>query len=203
MSLVTCRMAISVDGYTAAPGQSLDEPFGKGGLRLVDWVFETDQPDRETDRQILAAVDENIGAHIMGRNMFGGGSGPWDLDWTGWWGEEPPYHAPVYVLTHQPREPLEMKGGTTFHFVTDGIESALAQARQVAAGKKVSIAGGASTVRQYLAAGLIDEMYLHVVPIILGAGERPFDDIGGMDLEQISVVVSPTVTHIRYKVLHS
>ncbi len=200
MSQVTCRMMISVDGYTAAPGQSLDEPFGKGGMRLCNWVFETDRPGREIDEQVLAESDANIGAYIMGRNMFGGGAGPWDLSWTGWWGEEPPYHSPVYVLTHQPRESLELTG-TTFHFVTDGIESAMTQAEQAADGRKVSIAGGASTVRQYLAAGLIDELYLHVVPVFLGAGERPFDDIGSFELEQVSVVASPTVTHLRYRVL--
>jgi dihydrofolate reductase len=133
--------------------------------------------------------------------MFGGGDGPWDLEWRGWWGEDPPYHAPVYVLTHEPREPLKMQGGTTFHFVTDGIESALDQARAAAGEQDVSIAGGASTVEQYLAAGLLDELYLHIVPIVLGAGERLLEGVGDPRLEPVEVVASPAVTHVRYRVL--
>jgi dihydrofolate reductase len=142
-----------------------------------------------------------LGAFIMGRKMFGGGDGPWDLGWRGWWGEDPPYHTPVYVLTHEPREPLEMQGGTTFHFVTDGIESALDQARAAAGEQDVSIAGGASTVQQYLAAGLLDELYLHIVPIVLGAGERLLEGVGDPRLEPVEVVASPAVTHVRYRVL--
>jgi dihydrofolate reductase len=133
--------------------------------------------------------------------MFGGGDGAWDEAWTGWWGEDPPYHTPVFVLTHHPREPLEMQGGTTFDFVTDGIESALEQARTAAGDKDVVIAGGASAVRQYLAAGLLDELYLHIVPIVLGAGERLLEDVGDPVLEPVKVVASPRVTHVKYRVV--
>jgi dihydrofolate reductase len=137
----------------------------------------------------------------MGRKMFGGGSGRWDQDWKGWWGEEPPYHAPVFVLTHHPRQPLPMLGGTSFTFVTDGIESALAQAQAAAGDKDVAIAGGASTIRQYLAAGSLDELYLHIVPVILGAGERLLEDVGDPVLEPVKVVASPGVTHIKYRIV--
>jgi dihydrofolate reductase len=202
MTLVTCRMCISVDGYTAAPNQSLENPFGEGGMRLNDWMFETDQPGREGDAAILTEAGDGIGAFVMGRKMFGGGDGEWNASWIGWWGDEPPFHVPVFVLTHHPREPLEMKGGTTFTFVTDGIESAMEQARTAAGSKKVAVAGGASAVRQYLAAGLIDELYLHIVPITLGAGERPFDRVDDLTMEPLQVVGSPTVTHIRYRVAH-
>jgi dihydrofolate reductase len=143
----------------------------------------------------------NIGATIMGRNMFGPVRGPWpDDSWRGWWGEDPPYHHPVFVLTHHPREPLEMQGGTTSRFVTDGIESALSQARAAAGDGAVSIAGGAATVRQYLAAGLLDELYLHIAPVLLGAGERLLKDVGDPLLEPVKVIASPAVTHIKYRV---
>jgi dihydrofolate reductase len=144
---------------------------------------------------------QGIGAYIMGRKMFGGGDGEWDESWTGWWGEDPPYHAPVFVLTHHPRAPLTMQGGTTFTFVTDGIESALAQARAAAGDLDVSIAGGASAVAQYLAAGLLDELHLHVVPVTLGAGERLLDGVGELTLEPLEVVASPAVTHVKYRVV--
>jgi len=143
----------------------------------------------------------NAGAIVMGRNMFGGGPGPWGEDpWTGWWGEEPPFHVPVFVLTHHQREPLEMEGGTTFHFVTDGIESALEQASSAAGERDVNVAGGGEVARQYLAAGLIDEMWLHVVPILLGAGAPLFDETtAGAALEQVRVVEAPGVAHLRYR----
>jgi dihydrofolate reductase len=137
----------------------------------------------------------------MGRKMFGGGEGSWDETWTGWWGEDPPFHAPVFVLTHHPREALPMQAGTIFTFVTEGIESALDQARSAAGDRDVAIAGGASAVRQYLAAGLLDELYLHIVPIILGAGERLLEDVGQPTLEPVKVVASPGVTHIKYRVV--
>jgi dihydrofolate reductase len=137
----------------------------------------------------------------MGRKMFGGGDGAWDEAWRGWWGEDPPYHVPVFVLSHHPREPLLMQGGTTFTFVTDGIESALRQARTAAGDKDVAIAGGASTVQQFLKAGLLDELYLHIVPIILGAGERLLENVGEPILEPVKVVASPAVTHVRYRVV--
>ncbi len=137
----------------------------------------------------------------MGRKMFGGGEGPWDESWKGWWGEDPPFHVPVFVLTHHPREPLPMKGGTTFTFVTDGIESALEQARAAAGDEDVTIAGGASAVQQYLAAGLLDELQLHVAPILLGAGERLLENVGDAKLEPVDVVGSPAVTHLKYRVV--
>ena len=211
MGLVTCQISVSLDGFVAGPNQSLDNPIGEGGLRLHEWIFATegwrrmegmDGGERGGDSDVVAEVMSGNGAYIMGRNMFGGGSGPWDESWTGWWGEDPPYHVPVFVLTHHPREPLTMLGGTTFHFVTDGIESALAQARAVAGDDDVSIAGGASAVRQYLRAGLLDELYLHLVPVILGSGERLLEDVGDPTLELAKVVASPTVTHLKYRVIH-
>jgi dihydrofolate reductase len=209
MGIVTCQISVSLDGFAAGPNQSLDNPLGEGGMRLHEWVFPTaswrrmegqeggeDGPDSE----VFAEVSEDIGAYIMGRKMFGGGPGEWDRDWKGWWGPNPPYHVPVFVLTHHPREPLKMEGGTTFNFVTDGIESAMKQAQAAAGDRKVSIAGGASAVRQYLAAGLLDEMYLHVAPVILGAGERLLEDVGDPVLEPVNVVASPAVTHIKYRI---
>jgi dihydrofolate reductase len=144
---------------------------------------------------------ENVGATVMGRNMFGGGPGPWSEAWRGWWGDDPPYHHPVFVLTHHAREPLEMEGGTTFHFITDGIESALEQARAAAGGKDVLLGGGANIAQQYLAAGLLDEMMISIAPIFLGDGERLFDDLGANPpkLEQVEVIEAPGVTHIRYR----
>jgi dihydrofolate reductase len=197
---VTCRLSISLDGYTAGPNQSLKDPFGVEGARLNDWMFETDQSGREQDADILAEATGGIGAHIMGRRMFGGGGGEWNTDWRGWWGEEPPYHAPVFVLTHHPRQPLSMEGGTTFNFVTEGIQSALVQAKEASGGQDIAIAGGASTVRQYLNAGLLDEIYLHVVPVILGAGERLLDGVENVTFKPVKVVASPTVTHVKYRV---
>jgi dihydrofolate reductase len=196
MTNVTADFAISVDGFTAGPNQTLDKPFGDGeDGRLTRWMVDEPDENAAAIEGILAAK-----AYIMGRNMFSPGRGAWDLDWTGWWGPEPPYHAPVFVLTHHPREPLTMEGGTTFHFVTDGIESALAQAREAAGEGSVSIAGGAATVRQYLAAGLIDELRVHVAPVMLGAGERPLEDIGNFDLELIDASSNHLVTHLRYRV---
>jgi len=147
----------------------------------------------------------NVGATIMGRNMFGGGAGPWDETWKGWWGDDPPYHTPVFVLTHHSREPLVMQGGTTFFFVTDGIESALWQAKEAAGGKDVLLGGGASVAQQYLAAGLIDQMELHVVPLLLGGGEHLFDNIGGssVKLEPIRTVEGPGVTHLKYRIVNT
>jgi dihydrofolate reductase len=210
MSNVTCQISISLDGFVAGPNQSLDNPIGEGGMRLHQWAFATDtwnrqhgseSGERTADSLVAEEVAQGIGAYIMGRNMFSPGRGDWDLGWRGWWGEDPPYHTPVYVLTHHAREPLEMDGGTTFHFVTDGIESALEQARAAAGDRDVSIAGGASTVRQYLAAGLLDELYLHIAPVVLGAGERLLEGVGDPTLEPVKVVDSPAVTHIKYRVV--
>jgi dihydrofolate reductase len=211
MSQVTCQISMSLDGFVAGPNQSVENPIGEGGMRLHEWAFATDSwrerhgldgGDSSADAQVAADVMSGLGAFVMGRKMFGGGDGEWDLEWRGWWGEDPPYHAPVYVLTHHPREPLEMQGGTTFHFVTDGIASALAQAREAAGDRDVSIAGGASAVQQYLSAGLLDELYVHIVPIVLGAGERLLDGVGDPRLEPVDVVASPAVTHVRYRVVH-
>ncbi|HVV07839.1 dihydrofolate reductase family protein [Amycolatopsis sp.] len=201
MSLVICRTCISLDGYTAAPNQRQEEPFGDGGMRLPQWQFETTRPGHEADAALLDEFNEGVGAFIMGRNMFAPGRGAWDESWTGWWGENPPYHAPVFVLSHYARESLPMEGGTTFSFVTEGIESALKQAREVAGDRKIVIAGGANTIHQYLVAGHLDEMWLHIVPVTLGAGERPLDNAGKIEFEPFEVIASPTVTHVKYRVL--
>ena len=212
MSHVTCQISISLDGYVAGPNQSLENPIGEGGMRLHQWVFETaswheqhGEPGgaRTADSDVVDGLFQNVGAYIMGRNMFGGGHGPWDETWTGWWGEEPPYHAPVFVLTHHPRKPLSMKGGTSFTFVTDGVESALEQARSAAGAKDIEIAGGAHTVQQFLAAGTLDELYLHVVPIVLSKGERLLENVGNPTFEPVTVIASPAVTHIKYRVVRS
>ena len=196
MGKVTCGMAVSVDGYVAGPNQRADAPFGDGvGESLHRWMFEA----AEENAAEIAALS-SAGAFIMGRNMFGPGRGEWDLDWTGWWGEEPPYHAPVFVLTHHEREPVEMKGGTTFHFVTGGIAEALDRAREAAGDRDVAIAGGAATVNQYLAAGLVDELRLHVAPVVLGQGERLFEGVGRLELTPVEVRHTALVTHVRYAV---
>jgi dihydrofolate reductase len=209
MSPVTCHISVSLDGFVAGPNQSLENPLGEGGMRLHQWAFATESwreqhgtkgGERSADADVVDEVVQGVGAYIMGRKMFGGGDGPWDETWRGWWGEDPPYHVPVFVLTHHRREPLPMQGGTTFTFVTDGIESALEQARAAAGGKDVVIAGGANAVQQYLAAGLLDELYLHVVPVILGAGERLLENVGDPALEPVKVVASPAVTHVKYRV---
>ena len=166
--------SVSADGFGAGPGQGLDHPLGRGGERLHDWFI----PTRTFQRAVQKKDGGTIGAWIMGRNMFGPVRGPWpDHAWKGWWGANPPYHVPVFVLTHHPRPPLEMEGGTVFHFVTEGIEAALDQARAAARDKDVRIGGGAATIRQYLKAGLIDEMHLAISPILLGQGEPLFEDI--------------------------
>jgi dihydrofolate reductase len=207
--LVTCQIAISLDGFVAGPNQSLENPIGEGGMRLHEWLFATASWRRQqgdvggaegADSEVIDEVIQGVGAYVMGRKMFGGGPGRWNQDWKGWWGDEPPYHTPVFVLTHHPRPPLAMLGGTTFTFVTDGIASALEQARAAAGDQNVSIAGGASAIRQYLAAGSLDELYLHIVPVILGAGERLLEDVGDPVLEPIKVVASPAVTHIKYRI---
>jgi dihydrofolate reductase len=210
MSKLRFEIAMSADGYVAGPNQGEEHPLGEGGMRLHEWVFKLAAWQESHGRgggevnpsnEIVEEAIENIGAVVMGRNMFGGGPGPWDDSWRGWWGEEPPFHVPTFVLTHHEREPLEMAGGTTFHFVTDGIESALAQAKEAAGGKDVRLGGGASAAQQYLAAGLIDELQLNIVPILLGEGERLFENVGAdLELEQMRVVHTPEVTHIRYRV---
>jgi dihydrofolate reductase len=195
MTQVTCDIGISIDGFAAGPDQTREEPLGKGAERLHRWMFE--EPDDHTAWRDAITV---AGAYVMGRNMYAG-PGDWDESWKGWWGDDPPYHAPVYVLTHQPRESVPMQGGTTFHFVTDGIDAALARARESAGDRDVSIAGGASTVNQYLAAGHIDELRLHVAPVVLGAGERLFEGVGDIGLEAVETEGSGLVTHVRYRVV--
>jgi dihydrofolate reductase len=209
MNRVTAQISISLDGFAAGPNQSVDDPLGEGGERLHEWALATaawreqhgrEGGERNADSEVVDEVVQNVGAYIMGRKMFGGGDGPWDETWTGWWGEEPPFHAPVFVLTHHPRSPLTMKGGTTFTFVTEGIEAALEGARAAPGDGNVAIAGGASAIRQYLAAGLLDELYLHIVPVVLGSGERLLEDVGDPALEPVKVVGSPAVTHVKYRV---
>ncbi|HEY8481976.1 MAG TPA: dihydrofolate reductase family protein [Spirillospora sp.] len=195
MSKVTCDLTISVDGYVAGPDQRPDQPLGANGERLHRWMFEEADRHAESLEKITAA-----GAFVMGRNMFASGRGDWDPNWTGWWGDEPPYHAPVFVLTHYPRETITMRGGTTFSFVTDGIESALARARRAADGRDVAICGGAQTVNQYLAAGHIDELRLHIAPMVLGAGERLFTGVGDIGLEPVAVSGTSLVTHVTYRI---
>jgi dihydrofolate reductase len=196
MTKVTCDIAISADGFAAGPNQRLDKPFGDGPVdELTRWMFE----QRDQNAAVVEAITA-ARAYIMGRNMFASGRGDWDLDWKGWWGDDPPYHAPVFVLTHYPRESVEMDGGTTFNFVTEGIESALEQARAAAGDGDVSIAGGAATVNQYLAAGAIDELRVHVAPVVLGVGERLFEGVGPLILEKLDVSGTDLVTHITYRV---
>jgi dihydrofolate reductase len=201
---------MSLDGYVAGPDQDEENPLGRGGLELHEWVFPL-REFRETHGEVGGETNassavvrerrENVGATIMGRNMFGPIRGSWpDDSWRGWWGEDPPYHHPVFVLTHHPREPLVMQGGTTFHFVTDDIEPALRQARDAAEGIDVSLAGGASVVNQYLAAGLVDEIDISIAPVVLGSGERLFDGLQphAIELKQVCSIEAPGVTHIRY-----
>lgn len=191
-------MSISLDGFVAGPNQDLDNPLGIGGLELHHWHL--DDPIHPADVRAWDSLMKRRGAYVMGRNMFGPIRGEWDPDWRGWWGDEPPYHAPVFVLTHYAHDPIEMQGGTTFYFVTEGFDAALAQAREAAGELEVDIAGGASTVRQALQAGAIDELMLDIVPVLLGAGERLFDGVGHAVLDPIEVIDSPKATHIRYRV---
>jgi dihydrofolate reductase len=204
------NLAISLDGYAAGPNQSLENPLGVAGSGLHEWAFATrtgrqmhgiDGGDEGLDDDFIAQGNEGIGATIMGRNMFGPIRGPWGSDqWTGWWGDNPPYHHPVFVLTHHSRPSVTMQGGTTFYFVHDGIEAALEQAFNAADGNDVRVGGGASTVQQYLRAGLIDDMHLVIVPILLGSGERLFDHLdGGPDgYDCVEFISSPSVAHVRF-----
>jgi dihydrofolate reductase len=207
VSKLKLNITMSIDGFVAGPDQSLEHPLGVGGEGLHTWLvtlkaFQERHGGEGGEVNASTPFAEDIlagaGATIMGRNMFGGGPGPWDEAWQGWWGDDPPYHHPVFVLTHHPRQPLELQGGTTFYFVTDGIESALEQARAVAEEQEVSLGGGASVAQQYLAAGLLDEIVVSIVPLVLGGGTRLFENIGDAKLEQVESVGAPGVTHIRY-----
>jgi dihydrofolate reductase len=210
MSKIRFDISMSLDGYVAGLDQSEENPLGKGGEELHDWVIELEAWRKSHGREggevnastpVMEEQLENIGAGLMGRNMFGPPEGgPWGEDpWQGWWGDEPPFHVPVFVLTHHEREPLELSD-TTFHFVTDGIESALDQARDAAGKQDVKLSGGANVAQQYLAAGLVDEMELHVVPRLLGSGERLLENVGDLQLEQTRVIEAPGVTHLKYRV---
>jgi dihydrofolate reductase len=208
MTRIRSHISTSLDGYIAGPNQGPDHPLGEGGEQLHEWAVATDVFQREHGREggertadsaVIEDATRGIGAVVMGRRMFGGGEGPWDLSWKGWWGDQPPFHGPVFVLTHHEREPLTL-GDTTFTFVTDGIESALSQAREAAGGQDVSIAGGAQTIQQYLAAGLLDELVLHVAPVVLGGGERLLDSVGTPKLEPVEVVATPAATHMKYRI---
>ena len=211
MSKLRLTISMSLDGFVAGPSQSVEDPLGIGGMALHEWVFplavwrEPHGLGAGEVNESTAVVEErlaNIGATVMGRNMFGGGPGPWGDDpWKGWWGDDPPYHHSVFVLSHHAREPLVCEGGTTFTFVTAGIESALEQARAAAAGKDVSLAGGAEAARQYLAADLVDEMEISLVPILLGAGERLFERLGpgNPELTHTRTVAAQGVTHLKFE----
>jgi dihydrofolate reductase len=204
------QMTMSLDGYVAGPNQSLEHPLGEGGMALHEWAFATrsfrathgmEGGETGLDDDHVRSWTQNIGATIMGRNMFGPVRGPWgDEAWNGWWGDDPPFHTPVFVLTHHPRRPLELGGGTTFHFVGDGIEAALERAMEAAAGQDVSLGGGADTVQQYLRAGLVDELEIHVVPLLLGSGVRLFDDLNGgpVGYELVELAASRAVAHYTW-----
>ena len=212
MSKLRCHIAISLDGFVAGPNQSEQNPLGEGGELLHGWMVPLGAwreahgahgGEANESTRIIEETRENVGAGVMGRNMFGPvGGGDWgDGQWKGWWGEDPPYHTDVFILTHYPRDPVEMKGGTTYHFVTDGIERALEQASEAANGRDVRLWGGAQAIQQYMAAGLLDELELHVVSVLLGDGERLFDNLGNAEpqLEQVRAVEAPGVTHLKYK----
>jgi dihydrofolate reductase len=198
MSDTTCHMSVSLDGFVAGPNQSRENPLGERGLELHGWHI-GDERANDADAIATGWLMRPRGAYIMGRNMFGPIRDEWKQDWRGWWGAEPPYHAPVFVLTHYAHDPIEMEGGTTFHFVTDGFDKAYRQAREVSGTDGIDIAGGASTVRQALAAEVIDEFTLDIAPVLLGTGERLFDGRESLGFEPVEVLHSPLATHIRYQ----
>jgi dihydrofolate reductase len=207
---VRFSITMSLDGFIAGPSPSLEEPLGVGGMQLHDWVFGLaawraphglEGGEVNTSTAVVERTLENVGAYVMGRNMFGGGTGPWpEPAWNGWWGDDPPYHTPVFVVTHHAREPLPLEGGTTFFFVTDGVEAALQQAEAAANGKDVVLAGGASIVQQALRVGAVDVVGVSVAPVLLGSGTRLLDGLPQMQLELIEAVDAPGVAHLRYRV---
>jgi dihydrofolate reductase len=211
MSKLRANIAISLDGYVAGPNQSKENPIGEGGGDLHNWMFPLkvwreshgeEGGEVNPSSQIVEEWFDNVGAFIMGRNMFGPIRGDWgDETWEGWWGDDPPYHVPVFVLTHHEREPVVKDGGTAFHFVTEGIDSALERAGEVAGDKDVVVAGGAQAIRQYLTTRHLDELELNVVPQLLGAGERLLENVGDVKLEQLRAVEAPGVAHLKYRVV--
>ncbi len=212
MPNVSFDVSVSLDGYLAGPNPRLEAPLGDRGEQLHEWVTKLaawrrphglEGGEEGGDSDVVEESVAGVGAYVMGRGMFGGGDGAWgDEPWRGWWGDDPPFHVPVYVVTHHPREPLVMDGGTTFHFVTDGVEAAVAQAKAAAGDGRTMIGGGASVVQQALNAGLVDEFQLHVVPVLLGGGVRLLDGIDPtLRIELDRVLDSPAVTHLRYRVL--
>lgn len=213
MGRLRFQISVSLDGYMAGPAQSVEDPLGTGGEALHEWLFEleafNDAHGREgglanPSTKVMEAMFDGVGATVMGRNMFGGGPGPWpEEEWNGWWGQDPPFHMPVIVLTHYSREVLELEGGNAFHFVTGGIDEALERAREAAGSKDVLIGGGAETIDQCLAAGEVDDFTLSVVPVLLGDGARLFAGVepDRLKLRQTSIVEAPSVTHISYEVL--
>ena len=209
MTKLRLDISISLDGYVAGPDPNDDQPLGAGGEKLHDWAYDLrsfqklhgrEGGEEGQDSDILAEAATGLGASIMGRKMFGGGPGPWDESWRGWWGEEPPFAGPVFVLTHYPRERIDFPNGASFTFVTDGIESALEQARAAAGDQDVGIPGGADVAQQYLAAGLLDEVQVHIAPVLLGGGTPLFDG-SEAELEPLRAIDSPAVTHIKYRVV--
>ena len=211
MARLTCDLSMSLDGYVAGPNQTLEQPLGEGGERLHEWAFRLKSfrerhgmPGGESgpDDDIVNEWLDANGAVVMGRRMFSGGEGPWEDDPNadGWWGDDPPFHVPVFVLTHHPRDPVVKEGGTSFTFVTEGIEAALGQARAAAGGKDVQVGGGAELVQQYLNAGLLDELNIHLVPVLLGnGGVRLLDGLEPAELELTRLIESDAVTHLRYR----
>jgi len=197
MQKVTCQISMSLDAFVAGPNQSFEKPFGDIPENLLHhWMF--DEPEKH--RVELDAL-QDAGAFIMGSNMFGPKEKRGSTDWKGWWGENPPYHAPVFVLSENWRDPIAMEGGTTFFFIADGIEAALSRAKEVAGERTIAIAGGANTINQYLSAGLIDELWLHIVPVTIGSGARLFEGVPALELEPVEISGTPLVTHIRYRVI--
>jgi len=215
MARLTLDISMSLDGFIAGPNQTLEQPLGEGGEGLHEWAFRlaswrephglSGGETNVADDEVVAETLQATGAVVMGRRMFSGGKGPWadDPNTDAWWGDNPPFHVPVFVLTHHPRETVIKEGGTSFTFVTDGIEAALEQARAAAGDQDVSLAGGADVAQQYLNAGLLDELQIHVAPVFLGGGVRLFDRLGPdpIELEATRVIESPTVTHLRYRVV--
>jgi dihydrofolate reductase len=213
MGKVKAQISVSLDGYMAGPRQSEENPLGEGGMALHEWVFklaawrephgrEGGEAEENPSNAVIEAAQAGTGAVVMGRNMFGPVRGPWgEEDWKGWWGDDPPFHTPVFVLTHHERESLEMDGGTTFYFVSEGIESAIGQAKEAAGGEDVSIGGGAATIQQAIAAGLLDELLINQAPILLGGGERLLDNLaaGAASFELIDLVQGPEATHLTYR----